>query len=59
MERKEKSRFIFTEPLLLELNDWTTVFPFHLISAVGLLGPLVWALIGTLLASKATDEIIA
>lgn len=47
------------EPLLLELNDWTTVFPFHLISAVGLLGPLVWALIGTLLASKATDEIIA
>lgn len=52
------SRFLFREHLFLELNDWTTVFPFHPVSAVGLLGPLVWALICTLVGSKATDEII-
>lgn len=54
---KTKTRFIFREHLLLELNDWTTVFPFHLISTVLLLGPLIWTLVCTLWGFKATDEV--
>lgn len=55
VERKKEQVHIQREHLLSELNDGTTVFPFHPISAVLLLGPLVWTLICTLLGSKATD----
>lgn len=55
--REKKTRFIFREHLLLEVNDWTNVLPFHPISAVLLLGLVVWTLVCTQGDSKATDEV--